>query len=449
MTRLSVLFGGVIVAAAGCVACTAQVYGRAYSPPPPPPPALSIHADVGAGADVEATAYTDANPDVLDTAVFYQPLAAYGTWTTVAPYGEVWVPRVAPDWQPYTYGHWAYTDVGWTWVSAEPFGWATFHYGRWYRDPRYDWVWVPGTHWAPAWVVWRRGGDQVGWAPLPPRVRWRAGIGFDVAPVTIEAEIGPGEWHFVHERYIDRPDIRRYYEPRDRNAVIFHGTRNVTHYRVVNHRIVDSSIDVRQVERARGTPVRHMRLVDRRGPGRSEVRGRNEVAVYVPRETRHHGAERARPGANHALMAPSPSLRREHALRERDTQARGRSNQTQAQRSFVQPRDRQRQQANAHASSHRQERRAAADRQERRVERRAAADRQERRVERRAAADRQERRVERRAAADRQERRVERRAAAAEARAKQHAAAGERHRGEARAPGRSPDRTARREQRSR
>jgi hypothetical protein len=61
-----------------------------------------------------------------------------------------------------------YTDVGWTWVSYEDFGWAAYHYGRWIRLEDYGWCWVPGYEWGPAWVSWRTGGDYIGWAPLPP-----------------------------------------------------------------------------------------------------------------------------------------------------------------------------------------------------------------------------------------------------------------------------------------
>src|SRR5437773_2233500 len=82
------------------------------------------------------------------------------------------------DWRPYTDGHWVYTDVGWTWVSEEPFGWATYHYGRWTRLRNIGWVWVPGDEWAPAWVSWRKNNDYVGWAPLPPEAQFdrRSGI---------------------------------------------------------------------------------------------------------------------------------------------------------------------------------------------------------------------------------------------------------------------------------
>ena len=99
-------------------------------------------------------------------------LDAYGHWVHHARYGEVWVPDgVPPDWQPYEYGHWVYTDDwGWYWVSddsEDDWGWVVYHYGRWVHDRR-AWFWVPGDEWAPAWVDWRYGGDNIGWAPLPP-----------------------------------------------------------------------------------------------------------------------------------------------------------------------------------------------------------------------------------------------------------------------------------------
>jgi hypothetical protein len=314
MTRLFVLFCAAVLGASGSVACTAQVYGRASSPPPPPP-ALVIHADVGAGADVTAAAYASPNPDVEDTNVFVAPLAAYGMWTTVEPYGQVWVPRVPPGWVPYSDGHWAYTDVGWTWVSNEPWGWAAFHYGRWYRDPFYHWVWVPGTHWAPAWVAWRYGGHEVGWAPLPPRAHWQAGLGLSLGPGQLEAYIAPHDWHFVHERFFGDRDLRRHYQPRDRNFVFVRETRNVTDYRVVNRRIVDRGVDVRHVERARGARLPRMTIVGRHEPGRSEIRGDHEIALYVP-PGRHRGVEREYARGNRGFVASSrPGHERPRAQR--------------------------------------------------------------------------------------------------------------------------------------
>jgi hypothetical protein len=72
--------------------------------------------------------------------------------------------------RPYQEGFWVPTDAwGWVWISAEPFGWATYHYGSWLWDRFQGWVWVPGVDWGPAWVSWQLAGDYAGWAPLGPR----------------------------------------------------------------------------------------------------------------------------------------------------------------------------------------------------------------------------------------------------------------------------------------
>ncbi|MCW8809922.1 MAG: hypothetical protein OQJ93_02365 [Ignavibacteriaceae bacterium] len=97
-------------------------------------------------------------------------LNSYGEWVHVDPYGEVWEPFVVNGWMPFDNGHWAYADANWTWVSYEPFGWIVYHYGYWYDDPFYGWVWVPGDGaWSPANVTWINYGNYVGWAPLGPR----------------------------------------------------------------------------------------------------------------------------------------------------------------------------------------------------------------------------------------------------------------------------------------
>ena len=69
----------------------------------------------------------------------------YGDWIYLSPYGEVWQPFVVSDWMPFQDGHWAYSDNAWTWISYEPFGWIVCHYGYWYDDSFYGWVWIPSN----------------------------------------------------------------------------------------------------------------------------------------------------------------------------------------------------------------------------------------------------------------------------------------------------------------
>ncbi len=238
------------VALSAAAACTTTVYDDDEPVPPPPAPAVE-----------------PAPPPVQGgISFFYDSLSPYGSWVTVATYGQVWVPRVTAWWRPYTVGNWAYTEVGWTWVSAEPWGWAAYHYGRWSWDAEYGWAWVPGSVWAPAWVAWRSGGGRIGWAPLPPSVRWEAGIGFPNGGVGFATVIAPEHWCFVDERYITAPAIHEYVLPRAQNVTFVHVTNNITNYTVVNNTIVNNSINVTHIENVTHQPVPRYHIVDRESP---------------------------------------------------------------------------------------------------------------------------------------------------------------------------------------
>ena len=141
---------------------------------PPPPYPVVERTSVPAEQPRRITQRTrgDRNSPVhqgVSFQTFYDQLGDQGTWMQTDNYGYVFQPNITdPDWAPYTQGHWVNTDAGWTWVSNEPWGWATYHYGRWANIEGTGWVWVPGYRWAPAWVSWRYGGGYAGWAPLPP-----------------------------------------------------------------------------------------------------------------------------------------------------------------------------------------------------------------------------------------------------------------------------------------
>src|SRR6266542_1108730 len=131
---------------------------------------------------------------------FHAVLDRHGRWERHSRWGEVWLPGNRPrDWRPYTDGHWAYTEEwGWYWISAqdeEDWGWVAFHYGRWVFDPDLGWIWIPRNEWGPGWVDWRRGGNRVGWAPLPPD------------EILVEVEESPQMWIFVRDRDCLAPRI--------------------------------------------------------------------------------------------------------------------------------------------------------------------------------------------------------------------------------------------------
>ncbi len=111
----------------------------------------------------------------VDFSFIYSYLAPYGYWVYLSPYGHVWIPRHVPfGWRPYTRGRWVWTDLGWLWVSNFDWGWLVFHYGRWSWHNRLGWFWVPGTVWAPAWVIWTWGDLYVGWAPF--HLKWTGSL---------------------------------------------------------------------------------------------------------------------------------------------------------------------------------------------------------------------------------------------------------------------------------
>jgi len=193
---------------------------------------------------------------------FYDNLNG-GNWYEVADYGYVWQPDVASNsnWRPYTDGYWAYTDVGWTWVSYEDFGWATYHYGRWARLADYGWVWVPGYDWGPAWVSWRTGGDYVGWAPLPP-----AGgeVVYEGQPidyrVDAEYDIGPAYYNFIDLRYIGEPVLRDRIFPWDQNVVYVERTVNVTNITYNNGLVYNYGPDYGTLNSYSVRPIQRLRL---------------------------------------------------------------------------------------------------------------------------------------------------------------------------------------------
>src|SRR6266850_148074 len=144
-------------------------------------------------------------PTEVVVTTFHNDLLPHGYWVDIPEYGRCWRPaRVDKRWRPYTVGHWVWTDAGWSWESEEAWGYATYHYGRWFEDRKHGWVWMPGTTWAPAWVAWRSGGGYIGWAPLGPTVR-------DTGEVHItEYEtrgIPATNFNFVEEKRVTEPSV--------------------------------------------------------------------------------------------------------------------------------------------------------------------------------------------------------------------------------------------------
>jgi hypothetical protein len=243
--------------------------------PAPGLPQAATFAAIGVGLGIHGRV------GAVGVDFFYSNLAPYGYWIDRPSYGWVWVPRhVRHGWRPYSSGRWVYTDYGWTWVSSEPYGWATYHYGRWYNDPDYGYEWVPGTDWGPAWVSWQQGGGYLGWAALPPDVGWNAGAGLAYGGVDLSIGLAP-HYCFVPERNFLAANVGTFIVPPERNLAIIRNTTNFTNYTVEGGRVFNRGVAVDRIQQVTGQPVRQFRLAAASDPRTARVSG-NSVAMFRP-----------------------------------------------------------------------------------------------------------------------------------------------------------------------
>ena len=177
------------------------------------------------------------------------------------------------------------SDYGWTWVSDEPFGWATYHYGRWAWDPYAGWLWVPGTDWGPAWVAWQQGNGYVGWAPLPPAVGFEIGVGIRLGGFNLSLGIAPRDYTFVEERRFLDPRIGGYIVPTARNITIINNTTNITNYTVINNRVINHGVPLERIEQATGKRAPVFRVATAPNPRGTTVQ-RDVINIYRPPETK-------------------------------------------------------------------------------------------------------------------------------------------------------------------
>ena len=229
-------------------------------------------------------------------------LTVIGTITRVGATSGVRA-AIGADFRPYSRGYWVNTiEYGWTWETQDPWGDIPYHYGRWVMDPYDGWLWVPGYTWAPAWVVWRQGGGNIGWFPMPPDDRFLAGYdvyrddwNWDRGYYGYSDWYGPSivaslaaAWTFVAlDRFADR-DYYRYARPRTQVVNIINNTTNVTNYVTVNNRIVNRSVDVAQVERASG---RQIQRVAARDVVRTPITTIDAGRQVATRESERHGGD--------------------------------------------------------------------------------------------------------------------------------------------------------------
>lgn len=212
--------------------------------------------------------------------IFYSSLTPYGSWMEIDYGVVVWRPTIMRrDWAPYRMGQWIWTSDGWYWDSYEDFGYITYHYGRWYYDDYYGWLWVPDYDWAPAWVEWRYDDNYVGWAPLSPYATFRIGIGIYF---TYEYYTPYNHWHFVKYRYMCDPYVYNHFVGHKYKYRIHANTKYRHDYRYYDGRVQNRGIDINDVRRRSGRDIKEREIYRVSDP--REVKNRkdkNEIRTFV------------------------------------------------------------------------------------------------------------------------------------------------------------------------
>ncbi len=229
-----------------------------------------------------ATTYTEGHSIynghvTISFQTFYDQLSPYGEWISTSDYGYVWRPYIDPSegFMPYSSrGNWAFTNLGWTWVSDYDWGWATFHYGRWYYDDFLGWMWIPGYEWAPAWVTWGSYNNYWGWAPMGPFIQ----VGYQFA-----WHAPAFWWTFVPNRHFCSNYWRSYAynQPIQINNITYitniynyNNTTGHNHNWFYGPRVIE-------VEKHLNRRVERRQIVDTDNP-RNARASKNRIAVYRP-----------------------------------------------------------------------------------------------------------------------------------------------------------------------
>lgn len=223
---------------------------------------------------------------------FYFVLKPYGEWIEIEHNVIAWRPiKIFYGWKPYLIGRWCWTKHGWYWNSYEPFGWVVYHYGRWYYDDYYGWIWFPDDTWGPAWVEWRYNDFYVGWAPLPPYAIFRIDIGIHF---TIKWHSHYSYWNFVRYNYFLNHNIHNYVVDLRRAYDIFDKTKYYHNYYYNDGKIINAGIDRRIIEEKTRIRIPEVKINEVDDYNKiNKIRDRNEnVYIYLIPERNYREVER-------------------------------------------------------------------------------------------------------------------------------------------------------------
>ena len=108
----------------------------------------------------------------------WSDLDYYGSWYNIPGEGMAWAPDgVDQNFDPYGAGAWSYyTNTGYSWTSAYPWGWLPYHCGGWSYYNHYGWMWLPancgwgyGRGWYPYAEASGLNGYRLPLRPVPAR----------------------------------------------------------------------------------------------------------------------------------------------------------------------------------------------------------------------------------------------------------------------------------------
>lgn len=259
-------------------------------------------------------------PDVGDIGIFEKELQPHGKWISSRDYGRVWRPhKLSRNWRPYTRGRWIFTSFGWTWLSSEPWGNICFHYGRWYIDPVYGWVWYPDTVWAPAWVFWSTSGNWIGWAPIPPWVVWHHNDGFNLRGINLTLVVSFSSFSFCEGRHFLDDDLHRRISLPDRNRDLIRRSEmsvniNREDGRITNHLPVEGKL-----KELTGRPVAKQEIPEIKKPVTAPPEERQPIVFRSGPEAITRKATSIEPKDNREKTTSKPEEKQEQPRREIQT----------------------------------------------------------------------------------------------------------------------------------
>lgn len=215
----------------------------------------------------ESVAYL---PSVLNHDAY--TLDTHGRWEQVYYQGahyRFWRPvHVHTGWTPFSSGVWHVRWGDHVWISHEPFGYVTHHYGNWIFTANH-WYWAPpvtrrmiraglplfhiGLAWYPGRVAWIHAATHVGWFPLSPyepyysHHRW----GRRAYVVTKNAHRHPPRHNYKHRRHaVVIHKAHLYHGKNYRNARI----KNTARISAANRFQTAAVLNRSQVQKARSRP---------------------------------------------------------------------------------------------------------------------------------------------------------------------------------------------------